>query len=152
MMLSLCHPCTFPADSECSCQISQVSFLLSSLRIWDSNNDEIRCGHFDCALLGSSEKCKFGRLDLVVIHRACSGNCSFVPLELALLLSWRSLWPFPDIVYGKSSGGCEPTLLAICTIYLPVPHPILTFSVVRRRKDFIDIFTAQSLHWCRKQA
>lgn len=67
-------------------------------------------------------------------HRANAGNFSFLPLEQAQLLSWRSLRPFPDIVYGKSSGGCEPTLLAICTVYLPVPHAILTFSTVMRKK------------------
>lgn len=67
-------------------------------------------------------------------HRANAGNFSFLPLEQAQLLSWRSLRPFPDIVYGKSSGGCEPTLLAICTVYLPVPHAILTFSTENYEK------------------
>lgn len=80
-------------------------------------------------------------------HRTCSGNSSFLPLEHAQLLSWRSLWLFPDIVYGKSSGGCEPTLLAICTIYLPVPHPILTFSMIMRRKDFIDSTVSPLMSW-----
>lgn len=74
-------------------------------------------------------------------HRAHAGNSSFQPLEQAQLLSWRSLWPFPDIVYGKSSEGCEPTLLAICTVYLSVPRPDLDFFHCYEKKDFIAVST-----------
>lgn len=93
--------CTFPDDSECSCQICQVSFLLNSRRIWDNNNDEIRCGHFGSVLLRPSEKCRFGRLDLVVIHTE-------LVLEIPVFCHWNTHSSYP----GGASGHSQTLFMA----------------------------------------
>lgn len=78
-----------------SAQICQVSFLWSSLRLWDNNNDEIRCGHFSSVLSGSSEKCRFRQLDLVVIHTE-------LVLEIPVFCHWNKHSSYPGGVSGHS--------------------------------------------------
>lgn len=63
--------------------------------MWDNDDDEIRCGHVSSVLSGSSEKCRFGQLDLVVVHT------EFV-LEIPVFCHWNKHSFYPGGVSGHS--------------------------------------------------